>query len=122
MSISVLVVDDDMKNLLALTLLLEGWGLHVTAAGDGEEALDTLSEEGECALLLMDIIMPVMDGYDTIRKVRSDQRFKQLPIIALTVSSGDAERELCLEAGADDFLSKPRNLVELKEVIERHLD
>ncbi|HHH38617.1 MAG TPA: response regulator [Sedimenticola sp.] len=116
----VLLVDDDVRNLLALTPALESWGLEVTAAGDGHEAMDVLAED-DFSVVLMDIMMPEMDGYDTIRHIRSEPRLRDLSIIALTAKSGEREREACLEAGADDFLSKPVDLQELKQTIARHL-
>ncbi|MEN8168420.1 MAG: ATP-binding protein, partial [Pseudomonadota bacterium] len=80
----VLLVDDDLRNLLALTPLLEGWGLEVTAAGDGKEAMETLEEDAEFLLILLDIMMPEKDGYDTIRDIRAERRFHKLAIIALS--------------------------------------
>ncbi len=116
----VLLVDNDVRNLLSLTPALESWGLDVTAAGDGHEAMEVLEEE-EFSVVLMDLMMPKMDGYDTIRRIRSQPRLRDLSIIALTAKTGEVEREACLEAGADDFLSKPVDLQELKLTIARHL-
>jgi signal transduction histidine kinase/CheY-like chemotaxis protein len=116
----VLLVDDDVRNLLSLTPVLESWGLDVTAAGDGHEAMEVL-EEDEFSIVLMDLMMPEMDGYDTIRCIRSRPQLRDLSIIALTARTGEKEREACLEAGADDFLSKPVDLQELKQTIARHL-
>jgi CheY-like chemotaxis protein len=117
----VLLVDDDLRNLLALTPLLEGWGIEVTAAGDGNEALETLAEDPDYSIMLIDIKMPGMDGYDTIRNIRKDQRFKDLAIIALSGNTGADERDRCVEAGADDFLPKPVDIDALKGLIEHHL-
>ena len=117
----VLLVDDDVRNLLALTPLLERWGLEVTAAGDGIEALEVLEEDDAFSIVLMDIMMPGPDGYDTIRRIRAEKRFQDLAIIALTAKAGDKERETCIEAGADDFISKPVDTKELKQIIARHL-
>lgn len=116
----ILLVDDDVRNLLALTPLLEGWGLSVTAAGDGYEALEVLEDE-EFSLVLMDIMMPELDGYDTIRRIRGDARLRDLSVIALTAKTEDKDREACLEAGADDFIAKPIDAGELKQLIARHL-
>jgi len=117
----VLLVDDDVRNLLALTPLLERWGLEVTAAGDGLEALEVLEEDDAFSIVLMDIMMPGPDGYDTIRRIRAEKCFHDLAIIALTAKAGDKERETCIEAGADDFISKPVDTKELKQIISRHL-
>ena len=117
----VLLVDDDMRNLLALTPLLERWQLEVMAAGDGREALETLQTAGEFELVFMDIMMPEMDGYEVIRQLRHDARFAQLPVVALTTRAGDEERRQCLEAGADDCVVKPVDPAILKAVVDRFL-
>ncbi len=117
----VLLVDDDLRNLLALTPLLEGWGLEVAAAGDGKEAMETLEEDAEFFLVLMDIMMPEKDGYDTIRDIRAERRFHKLAIIALSANTSAEDRDLCIEAGADDFLPKPIDADELKQLIKKYL-
>ncbi|MCP3867390.1 MAG: response regulator [Gammaproteobacteria bacterium] len=117
----VLLVDDDVHTLLSLTPLLESWSLELTAAGDGTEALEVLEDDDEFSIVLMDIMMPGMDGYDTIRTIRTHERFKGLPIIALTARTENFDRETCLEAGANDFVIKPVDPKKLKEVIVRHL-
>ncbi len=116
----ILLVDDDVRNLLALTPLLESWGLEVLAAADGAEALETLQEE-ECALVLMDIMMPENDGYATIRRIRDIPQLRALPIIALTAKAGNEAREKAMDAGADDFMDKPVDPADLKALLERHL-
>jgi len=116
----ILLVDDDIRTLLNLTPTLEAWGLEVTAAGDGIEALEVLQEDDEFALVLMDILMPKLDGYDTIRRIREHQRFSNLAILALTAKTDKADCEACLEAGANGFLTKPVDTKELKRVIEQH--
>lgn len=117
----VLLVDDDMRNLLALTPLLEQWKLDVMAAGDGVEALETLQTAGAFDLVILDIMMPDMDGYELTRRLRKDPRFKALPVITLTARAGREEQQASLEAGADAFLSKPVEPVELKEMLDKFL-
>jgi CheY-like chemotaxis protein len=117
---NILVVDNDVQNLLALTPLLEKWGLEVTAAGDGGEAMEALEEE-HFSLVLIDVMMPGLNGYDTIRRIRAGHRTDHLSVIALTAETGSSEREACIEAGADDFVSKPLDPEELRETIARHL-
>jgi len=119
--VRVLLVDDDLRNLLALTPLLEGWGVEVTAAGDGNEALDTLAEDADFSVVLMDIMMPERDGYDTIRTIRNDPRLKDMTIIALSAHADTQVRERCRNAGAQDFLAKPVDPEQLKAVLKRHL-
>ena len=104
----VLLVDDDIRDLLNLTPTLESWGLEVTAAGDGVEALEVLQEDDEFALVLMDIMMPKLDGYDTIKQIREHEQFRNLAIIALTAKADASDRERCLAAGANDFCNQSR--------------
>jgi signal transduction histidine kinase/CheY-like chemotaxis protein len=117
----VLLVDDDVRNLLALTPLLEQWQLDVMAAGDGSEAIETLQTAGEFDLVFMDIMMPGMDGYEVIRQLRQQPRFAELPIIALTAKASDEDRQQCLDAGANDSVVKPVDPVELKSRLDHYL-
>jgi len=113
----VLLVDDDMRNLFALSKVLRGWGMHVTMAQDGQKALKVLADHGDLELVLMDVMMPVMDGYDTIREIRAQPKFTRLPIIALTAKAMRGDREKCLEAGANDYLSKPIDIDKLSSMM-----
>jgi signal transduction histidine kinase/ActR/RegA family two-component response regulator len=117
----VLLVDDDMRNLLALTPLLEQWKLDVMAAGDGIEALETLQAAGAFDLVIVDIMMPDMDGYELTRRLRKDPRFSKLPVITLTARAGREEQQASLAAGADAFLAKPVEPAELKEMLDKFL-
>jgi len=103
----VLVVDDDMRNVFAVTHILEEKGIITETAVNGQQALDKLEENSDYDLILMDIMMPVMDGYETMRKIRENTKFKDLKIIALTAKAMKSDREKCLEAGANDYLTKP---------------
>lgn len=117
----VLLVDDDVRNLLALTPLLEQWGLDVMAAGDGEEALETLAMAGPFDVLLMDIMMPGMNGYEVIRQLRKQPVYADLPVIALTAKAGDEDRQQCLAAGANDCIVKPLEPQALKLALDEYL-
>jgi CheY-like chemotaxis protein len=103
----ILIVDDDMRNSFALSKLLSDKGIIVKIARDGQKALDLLAEDPHVDLVLMDIMMPVLDGYETTRRIRAQRKFNNLPILALTAKAMKGDREKCLEAGANDYLPKP---------------
>ena len=109
----VLVVDDDVRNIFALTSLLEQHGLRVANSETGREAISLLNEDEEIDAVLLDIMMPEMDGYETTRRIRQNPRHKLLPILALTAKAMKGDREKCLEAGASDYIAKPVNGEEL---------
>ena len=109
----VLVVDDDVRNIFALSSVLERRGMTVLTAGTGREAIATLESTPEVAIVLMDIMMPEMDGYETMQVIRQNVAFRRLPIIALTAKAMKGDREKCLEAGASEYLAKPVNTEQL---------
>jgi signal transduction histidine kinase/CheY-like chemotaxis protein len=110
---NVLLVDDDERNVFTLSLALKNYGLNVITASNGQEALDQLNTEIDIHMVLMDIMMPIMDGYTAIRQIRQISQFQSLPIIALTAKAGRDEAQKCLDAGASDYLSKPVALDQL---------
>jgi CheY-like chemotaxis protein len=103
----VLVVDDDIRNIFAMTSILEPLQMHVISAETGREAIDIMQQNGDIDVVLMDIMMPDMDGYDTMRAIRKLPKFRVLPIIALTAKAMKGDREKCIEAGASDYIAKP---------------
>ncbi len=104
---TVLLVDDDSRNIFALSSVLERRGMQVLTATTGSEAIALVDQTPELAIVLMDIMMPEMDGYQTIEKIRGNPAYRRLPIIALTAKAMKGDREKCLEAGASDYLAKP---------------
>lgn len=109
----VLIVDDDIRNVFALTIALENQQIEVAVANNGREALQALEDFPDFDLVLMDIMMPEMDGYEAMRVIRSNNLHADLPIIALTAKAMKNDREKCLEAGASDYISKPLNMDQL---------
>jgi signal transduction histidine kinase/CheY-like chemotaxis protein len=103
----VLIVDDDVRNVFALATVLEDKQMEVIAGNNGNEALELLDEQQDIAIVLMDIMMPEMDGYEAMREIRKQERFRKLPIIALTAKAMKGDKTKCIEAGANDYLSKP---------------
>ena len=110
---SVLVVDDDVRNIFALSSVLERRGMKVLTANTGHEAIAMLENTPDVAMVLMDIMMPEMDGYRTMQTIRQNPAFRRLPIVALTAKAMKGDREKCLEAGASDYLAKPVNTEQL---------
>jgi len=110
---TVLLVDDDARNIFALSSVLERRGMKVLTSMTGNEAIAALNSTPDIAIVLMDIMMPQMDGYQTIEVIRANPEFRRLPIIALTAKAMKGDREKCLEAGASDYLAKPVNTEQL---------
>src|SRR6202047_4082881 len=117
----VLVVDDDVRNIFALSSVLERRGMSVLTAGTGREAIATIESTPDVAIVLMDIMMPEMDGYETIQVIRQNNRMRRLPIIALTAKAMKGDREKCLEAGASQYLAKPVNTDQLLSALRMWL-
>ncbi len=117
----VLVVDDDVRNIFALSSVLERRGMTVLTAGTGREAIKTLENTRDMGIVLMDIMMPEMDGYETMQVIRQNPALRRLPIIALTAKAMKGDREKCLEAGASEYLAKPVNTDQLLSVLRMWL-
>ena len=113
----ILIVDDDVRNIFALTSLLEDHHLIVVHAENGRAGIEVLESTPHIDIVLMDIMMPGMDGYETTRAIREIPRFRTLPIIALTAKAMKGERAKCLEAGASDYMTKPVDLEQLFSVL-----
>jgi len=118
---TVLVVDDDIRNIFALSSVLERRGMNVLTAGTGHEAIATLEAKSDVAIVLMDIMMPEMDGYQTMHAIRQRPDLRRLPIIALTAKAMKGDREKCLDAGASDYLAKPVNTEQLLSALRMWL-
>lgn len=104
---TILIADDDVRNIFSLTKILEKYKVNVISAMNGKEALDQLENNPNISMVLMDMMMPEMDGYETIQKIRNTQAYKYLPIISVTAKAMTGDREKCIQAGASDYISKP---------------
>jgi CheY-like chemotaxis protein/signal transduction histidine kinase len=113
----VLVVDDDARNIFALTSVLENQEMEVLTATNGRQAIDLIRETPDLSVVLMDIMMPEMDGYETMREIRNNPDFRTLPILALTAKAMKGDREKCLAAGASDYIAKPVNTDQLLSLL-----
>jgi CheY-like chemotaxis protein/signal transduction histidine kinase len=118
---TVLLVDDDPRNIFALSSALERRGMNVLTATTGAEAIALIEGTPSLAIVLMDIMMPEMDGYQTIEKIRQNRAYRRLPIIALTAKAMKGDREKCLQAGASDYLAKPVNTEQLLSALRMWL-
>jgi CheY-like chemotaxis protein len=118
---TVLLVDDDARNIFALSSVLERRGMKVLTATTGSEAISIIESIPDVAIVLMDIMMPEMDGYETMQVVRANPTFRRLPIVALTAKAMKGDREKCLEAGASDYLAKPVNTEQLLSALRMWL-
>jgi signal transduction histidine kinase/DNA-binding response OmpR family regulator/HAMP domain-containing protein len=114
---SILIVDDDIRNIFAMTSLLERYQMRILSAETGKTALDRLHDVEDIDAVLMDIMMPDMDGYDTMRAIRKHAKFRVLPVIALTAKAMKGDREKCIDAGASDYIAKPVDSAELLSML-----
>ncbi|HTL89857.1 MAG TPA: response regulator, partial [Leptolyngbya sp.] len=113
----VLIVDDDVRNIFALTSLLERQQIEVLYAENGREGIEVLQANPDTNAVLMDIMMPEMDGYETTQAIRQQQQYRSLPIIALTAKAMQGDREKCIEAGASDYITKPVDTEQLLSLL-----
>jgi CheY-like chemotaxis protein len=114
----VLVVDDDARNIFALTTVLENQDMEVVTATNGRQAIDLITSTPDLSVVLMDIMLPEMDGYETMRQIRRRPELRTLPILALTAKAMKGDREKCLQAGASDYIAKPVNTEQLLSLLK----
>ena len=111
------MVDDDIRNIFALTSGLENHDMQVLTATNGRQAIEIVESTPGLSVVLMDIMMPEMDGYETMRRIRENPRFRTLPMLALTAKAMKGDREKCLQAGASDYIAKPVNTDQLLSLL-----
>ena len=113
----VLLVDDDIRNIFAMTSLLERFEMQVISAENGKDGIQMLIDQHDVDIVLMDIMLPTMDGYTTMRAIREISAFKELPIVAVTAKAMKGDREKCLAAGASDYICKPVEAEQLRSIL-----
>lgn len=117
----VLIIDDDNRNIFALTAVLKAKGYHCLSALDGEEGLQLLEDQNDIAVVLMDMMMPGMDGYEAMAIMNADPKLKSIPVIAVTAQAMLGDKERCLKAGAVGYVSKPINVDSLTELLVKYI-
>lgn len=120
MNRKILIIDDDNRNIFALSAVLKSRGFETAAFGSIEEAFANLSRNTDTSVILMDMMMPGMDGYEAIPLLKKDENFKHIPVIAVTAQAMPGDREKCLAAGADDYLSKPVDVDRLAVLLQKY--
>lgn len=113
-----MIVDDDQRNIFSLSQAMESFNMNIITAQNGREALEILHQTGDFDAILMDMMMPVMNGYDAMREIRKEQKWKDLPIIAITARAMPEDKKQCIEAGASDYLSKPIDIDHLVQTLK----
>lgn len=116
----ILIIDDDARNIFALALTLKTKGYHCLSATNAAEGLSLLKTDPYIGIILLDMMMPDMDGYQMITEIRSDSQYMHLPIIAITAQAMRGDREKCLKAGADEYISKPIDVDDLIMALQKH--
>jgi CheY-like chemotaxis protein len=114
---TVLIADDDMRNIFSLTKALESYKMNVITAVDGKDALKQLREHKQVDIVLMDMMMPEMDGYESTREIRKDKKLKDIPVIAVTAKAMMGDRAKCISAGASDYITKPVDIDQLLSLL-----
>lgn len=117
----ILIIDDDNRNIFALSAVLKAKGFNCISATGAEEGLEMLANDADIAVVLMDMMMPGMDGYEAIAQMRSSPELKDIPVIAVTAQAMVGDRERCLNAGAVGYISKPINVEELVMLLNRYV-
>jgi two-component system, cell cycle response regulator DivK len=117
----ILIIDDDARNIFALSAVLKSKGYPCLSAPGAAEGINMLENDDQISIVLLDMMMPDMDGYEALKKIRQHKTIGYLPVIAVTAQAMVGDRERCLQAGADDYISKPVNVDILLDILKNHL-
>ena len=118
---SILIIDDDSRNIFALSAILKAKGFNCVAASGMSEAYAVLNNDNQVDIILIDMMMPEMDGYTAVPELKSTERFKHIPVIAVTAQAMTGDKEKCLAAGADDYVSKPVDIDHLLNLLNKYM-
>ena len=118
---AILIVDDDSRNIFALSAVLKSKGFHTLAAPGMKEAFELLKQNSNVGIILLDMMMPDMDGYEALPVLKRDEKWAAIPVVAVTAQAMTGDRERCLSAGADGYLSKPVDVEQLLQLLKEHL-
>ncbi len=116
----ILIIDDDTRNIFALALVLKTKGYTCLSATDAVEGMEILRNDGQIGMVLLDMMMPDMDGYQLLATIKADKQLGRLPVIAVTAQAMRGDREKCLAAGADDYIAKPIDVYDLLNILKKH--
>lgn len=116
----ILIIDDDSRNIFALSAVLKAKGYSLLSATSAKEGMQLLMNRKDIKVVLMDIMMPDMDGYEALRTIRSNETLRSIPVVAVTAQAMTGDREKCLEAGANDYIAKPINLDRLLQLLDNY--
>lgn len=117
----ILIIDDDARNIFALSLVLRSKGYQVISAGNAAAGIDMLRQNKSIDIMLLDMMMPDMDGYQALAIIRNDEELKDFPVVAVTAQAMHGDREKCLQAGATDYISKPIDTDRLQSILHQYL-
>lgn len=119
---NILIIDDDARNIFALSLVLHGRGYTVLSASNASDGIELLRANKNIHIMLLDMMMPDMDGYQALVQIKSDESLKDIPVIAVTAQAMQGDKEKCLLAGATDYISKPIDMDKLQAILVQYLD
>lgn len=119
---NILIIDDDARNTFALSAVLKSRGYACVVRSDMRDALELVNKANDVGVILMDMMMPEMDGYEAIPLLKSNDSLRHIPVIAVTAQAMTGDREKCLAAGADDYISKPVNVDHLQQILNRYMN
>jgi CheY-like chemotaxis protein len=118
----ILIIDDDERNIFALSAVLKAKGYHCLTASEAEKGIALLQDDEQISVVLLDMMMPNIDGYEALKIIRSHEKLNRLPVVAITAQAMVGDKEKCLQAGANDYISKPVDVDKLLNILEKYIN